>query len=98
MAIEFPGLLPIGLRWDHRLLSSGGQRFDDTFVGIEGLVGDQCISLHVGQEFVGSDEIVGLATGQTKADWIAERIDQRVYLCAQSASRSPDRLILAIFF
>ena len=98
MAIEFPGLLPIGLRWDHHLLSGGRQRLDDAFVGVECLVGDQRIGRHVGQEFIGADEIVGLATGQTEIDGIAERIDQSMDLGAQSAARSPDRLILTIFF
>ena len=47
---------------------------------------------------VGADQIVLLAAGQEEADGIAERIDQCVDLGAQSASRSPDRLGLAIFF
>jgi hypothetical protein len=47
---------------------------------------------------VGADQIVLLAAGQEEADGISERIDQCMDLCAQSASRSPDRLALAIFF
>lgn len=98
MAIQFPGLLPIGLGWDHRLLSGGHQRLDDTFVGVVGLVGDQRIGFEFGQEFIGTDEIMGLAAGQTKSSWITERIDPRMDLGAQSAARPPDRLVLAIFF
>jgi hypothetical protein len=32
--IEFPGLLPIGLRRDHRGLSGGGERLDYPRVGV----------------------------------------------------------------
>jgi hypothetical protein len=39
-----------------------------------------------------------LAAGQMKAGWIAERIDPRVDLGAQSAARTADRLVLAVFF
>ncbi len=98
MAIECPGLLPVGLGWDHHGLSGCGQRLDHALVGIEGLVGDERIGCEVGQEFVGTDEIVGLSAGQTKTGWITERIGQCVDFGAQSAARSPDRLVLADFF
>jgi len=41
---------------------------------------------------------VCLAAGQEEADRIAQRIDQGVYLGAQSAARAPDRLVLVGFF
>jgi len=41
---------------------------------------------------------VCLAAGQEEADRVAQRIDQGVYLGAQSAARSPDRLVFAGFF
>ena len=68
------------------------------FLGIERLVGDQRVGLHRGQQLIGTDEIVRLAAGQGEADRIAERIDQRVDLGAQSAARAADRLVLAGFF
>ena len=52
----------------------------------------------VGQEVVGTDQVVRLAAGQMEADRIAERIDQSMDLGAQSAARAPDRLVLAGFF
>ena len=97
-SIELPLLLPIGLRWDHHLLSRGGHRLDDTFIGVVGFVGDQRVSFEVGQEFIGADEIMDLAAGQIKAGWITQRIDPRVNLGAQSAARAPDRLVFPVFF
>ena len=47
---------------------------------------------------VGPDQVVCLASGQEEADWVAQCIDQGVYLGAQSTARSPDRLVLAGFF
>jgi hypothetical protein len=35
---------------------------------------------------VGSDQVVCLAAGQEEADRIAQRVDQRMYLGAQSAA------------
>ena len=92
------GLLAIALRWDDHLLSRGRERLDHPLVGVEGFVGDQRVGLHVGQQLVGADQIVGLAAGQMEADRIAEGIDQGVDLGAQSAARAPDRLVLAGFF
>ena len=98
MTIKFPGLLPVGLGRDHRCLSDGGERFDDAGVGVERLIGDQHAGRHVGQEFIGTDEIVSLAASQVKIEWIAEGIHQRVDLGAQSPARSSDGLVLAVFF
>ena len=47
---------------------------------------------------IGTDQIVRLATGQMKANRIAQRIDQRVDLGAQSTARATDRLVLTGFF
>lgn len=67
-------------------LSGGQEGIDEPFVGIEPLVGDERVSLHVGQEMVGTDKVVGLAASQEEADGIAQRIDQGVYFGAQSAT------------
>jgi hypothetical protein len=98
VAIELPLLLSIGLRRDHHLLSGRRQWLDHAFIGVVGLVGDQGVGLHVGQQFIGADEIVGLATGQIEAGWIAERIDPGMDLGAQPAARPPDRLVRVVFF
>jgi len=74
------------------------QRLDDPLVGVERLIGDQHLGLHVRQQVVGTDQVVSLTAGQVEADWIAERIDHRMDLGAQSAARAADRLVLAVFF
>jgi hypothetical protein len=43
-------------------------------------------------------KVVRLAAGQEEAERIAQRVDQCMDLGAQSATRSPDRLVLADFF
>ena len=43
-------------------------------------------------------EVVGLATGQVETNRVAECINQRVDFGAQSAARTPDRLVHAVFF
>ena len=63
-------------------LTGCGQRFDHALIGIERFVGDQRVSLHVGQKPVSSDQIVRLTAGQMEADRVAEGIDQRVDLGA----------------
>ena len=41
---------------------------------------------------------MGLAAGQMKAGWIAERIDAGMDFGAQPAARAADRLVLAVIF
>ena len=47
---------------------------DDALLGIEGLVGDQYVGLHLGQQVVRADEVVCFATGQVEADGVTEGI------------------------
>jgi hypothetical protein len=47
---------------------------------------------------VGALQIMGLAASQEETHRISKRIGQGVDLRAQSATRSPDRLVLAVFF
>ena len=63
-------------------LTGGGQRFDHALIGIERFIGNEDVSLHVGQKLVGSEQIVSLAAGQMEADRVAKGIDQRVDLGA----------------
>jgi hypothetical protein len=88
----------IGSRRDYSGLARGRQGFKHALVGVERLVGDQLIGLHRRQQVIGPDQVVCLAAGQEEADRVAQRIDQGVYLGAQPAARSPDRLVLAGFF
>ena len=86
---------PVGLGRDHSRLASPGQAFEHARIGVERLVGDQCASLHTGEQVVGPCEVVGLACGQVEADRVAERVHHRVYLRAQAAAGASDRLVLA---
>jgi hypothetical protein len=63
-------------------LTGCGQRFDHALIGIERFVGNEDVSLHVGQKLVSSDQIVRLTAGQMEADRVAEGIDQSVDLGA----------------
>ena len=83
---------------DHRRFASRSQRLKDAFVGVERLVGDQRIGRHGGQEVVRPHKVVRFTAGQEEAERIAERVDQCMDLGAQSAARTPDRLVLAGFF
>jgi hypothetical protein len=47
---------------------------------------------------VRAHQVVRLAAGQKEPDRVAQRVDQRVDLGAQSTSRAPDRLVLTDFF
>ena len=98
MRIEITPRLSTRLGWDDGGLIGCGQRFDDPLVGIECLVGDQHVSLHIRQQVVSAYQIVSLAAGQVEADRVAKDIDQCVDLGAQSAARAPDCLVLTGFF
>src|SRR4051794_2108668 len=98
VAIIGPRRAAIGLWRDDDGLAGGGQRLDDPLVGIKGLIGDQRLGLHVGQQVIGADEIMRLAARQMKADRVAKRIDEGMDLGAQAAARAADRLVFARIF
>jgi hypothetical protein len=52
--------LSITLGRNDAVFSCGKQRLDDAFIGIESLVCQQGVSLHLGQKFVGTLQIMGL--------------------------------------
>ena len=70
------GEVAVGPRWDDGHLSCCLKGLDHAFVGIERLVGDQHVGLYLGQEVVGADQVVCLASGQVEADRIAEGIQK----------------------
>lgn len=84
--------------WDDRCFAGSGQGCKDPCIGIECFVGYQHVSLHRWQKSVGTRQIMGLSAGQMEADRVAQRIDQGMDLGTQSATRSPDRFIVAGFF
>src|SRR4051794_29029472 len=84
-------------RWDHGCLAGVSQRLEYPLVGIERFVGDERLGLKVGQQGIGSGQIVLLTASEMKAGRIAERIDGGVDLGGQPALAAADRLILAQF-
>ena len=83
---------------DHGGFARRRQRFKHPLVGIERLVGDQCLGLHLRQKLIGTDQIMRFAAAQVQADRIAERVNEGVDLGTQTTARAPDRLVLAGFF
>src|SRR3954466_1431861 len=84
-------------RWDHRCFTGFSKRLEHPLVGIERFVGNERLGLKVGQQGIGSSQIVLLTAGEMKADRIAERIDGGVDFGAQPAARASDGLILTPF-
>jgi hypothetical protein len=62
--IELTGRYPVLPRRDHSGFSGARQRFEDTLVGVIGLVGDQHLGGHLRQQRIGADQIMGLSGGQ----------------------------------
>src|SRR3954468_12282539 len=85
-------------RWDHRRLAGFSERLEHPLVRIERLVGNERLGLKVGQQGIGSSQIVLLTPGEMKAGRIAERIDGGVDFRAQPSARAPDGLILTPLF
>jgi hypothetical protein len=90
--------LSITLGWNDELFSCGKQRLDNALIGIESLVCQQGVSLHLGQKLVGTLQIMGLPRSQEESQRISEGVDHRMDFGAQSAFAAPDRLIFAVFF
>ena len=88
---------PIVLRRDDRHLSCLLERLEHPLFGIERLVGDEHVGLHLGQERIGPFQIVRFPARQQEAGRVAKRIRDGVDLGAQSAARAPDRLIRTPF-
>ena len=104
---QMPGLVEVfvegawclaGLaRWDDRCLAGFRERLEHPLVGIERFVGNERLGLKVGQQGIGSGQIVRLTASEMKADRIAKRIHQRVDLGCQPTRAAADGLILASF-
>jgi hypothetical protein len=90
--------LSITLGWNDELFSCGEQRLDNAFIGIESLVCQQGVSLHLGQKLVGTLQIMGLPRSQEESQRISEGVDHGMDFGAQSAFAASDRLIFAVFF
>ena len=80
------------------LFSFRKQRPDDAFIGIESLVCQQGVGLHLGQKHVGTLQIMGLPRSQEEGQRIAKGVDHGMDFGAQPAFAAPDRLVFAVFF
>ena len=98
MLVILPRFFAIGFGWNYRGFTGCRQRLEDSLIGIECFVGDQNVCLHVRQQVVGTDQIMGLPTGDVEAYRTAERINQGMDFGAQPPARAPDRLVFAGFF
>jgi hypothetical protein len=90
--------LSITLGRNDELFSCRKQGLDDTLVGVESLVCQQGVCLHLGQKSVGAFQVVGLPRSQEEGQRIAKGIDHGMDFRAQSAFAAPDRLVFAVFF
>ena len=97
LLIKGAGCLPGFPRWDDCCLASFSQRLDHPHVGIKRLVGDERLGLKLGQQGIGSSQVVLLTAGLMKADWIAQRVHQGVDFGREPALAAPDRLVRASF-
>ena len=100
--VQFPVVralnLSISFGRNDELFSFRKQRPDDAFIGIESLVCQQSVGLHLGQKHVGTLQIMGLPRGQEEGQRIAKGVDHGMDFGAQSALAAPDRLVFAVFF
>src|SRR5579862_960144 len=74
------------------------QGLDNALVCIEGFVGQHGVGFHLRQQLVRAFQIVRLPTGEEEGNRVAQRVNQSVYLGAQSASAAAYGLIFAFFF
>ena len=58
--------LQVATEQDHGGLSGSGERLQDAPVGVERLVGDQRVGLHLGQQVVGADQVMRFASAGQK--------------------------------
>ncbi len=69
----------------------------DDGVGVVASVSHHDLGLATGQQRQGLGELSGLASGQPKADRLAQAVGQQVNLGAQSTSGTPQSLVFAPF-
>ena len=75
--------------------AGGFEDIDHAFLGIVSAIGEQGAESadDLGQQRIGTVEVVEMARRQVEGDRVAQRIAQRVQLGAQSAFAPPDRFL-----
>src|SRR3954454_2048284 len=91
-------LLAVRLGRDHGGLACLRERLEHSLLDIVGLVGDQRGRGEVGQQSIGTFEVVRLPRREGEPGRVAERVDQGVDLRAQAAAAAPDRLVAPAAF
>ncbi len=82
----------LAARRNHDLFARFFQRINQPLLGIVGFVRKEGVGLGIRQQFIGTDEVVGLPGGEVKSRRIAQRIRRGVDLCTQPAAAQSDRL------
>ena len=88
-----PGLLAVALGRDHGGLAGPLEGLEHALLGVEGLVGDQRVGSEVGQQGVGTLQIMRLPGRECQASRVAQRVHGGVDLRAQAATAASDRFI-----
>jgi hypothetical protein len=96
-AIELAGCQAVCPGRDYGGFASRCQRLEDSAIGIEGAIRDQQIGGQVRQQRISPGQVVRLSRRQQKAQRIAERVDQRMDLGAQTAAAAAKGLVLSFF-
>ena len=96
-SIEFARRQAVWSRRDDGGFASRRQRVEYSAIGIEGAIGDQQVGGHMRQQRIGPGQIVRLSRRQQEAQRIAERVDQRMDLGAQTAAAAAKCLVLNFF-
>ena len=94
VAVAFDG--SVGLGRADRFDAAHTQSLDEA-IGVVSLVADEGVGLDLGGERLGLRHVVDLAAGETNGERQAERVDDDVDFRGQSAARSADRFLAAVF-
>lgn len=96
-SIEVAWRQAVWSRRDYGGFASCRQGVEYSAIGIEGAICDQQVGGHMRQQRIGPGQVVRLSRRQQKAQRIAERVDQRMDLGAQTAAAAAKGLVLNFF-
>ena len=96
-AIEVARRQTVWSRRDYSGFASRRQRVEHSTIGIEGAICDQQVGGHVRQQCISPGQVVRLSRRQQQVQRIAERVDQRMDLGAQTAAAAAKCLVLNFF-
>jgi len=86
--IVFAGGCSVGFGWNDDGLAGLLQRLDHPFIGIKGLIGNDRVGGHVGEQDIGTIKIMGLSWREMKAGGVPQRIAGGVDFGGQPALRT----------